>query len=111
MWRKGNPLALLEGMQIDTAPMENSMEILLKTGNTYNPVIPLLGICSEKTMIEKDTRTQHYLQSLGHGRNLDVHRRVNGYRSCSTYVQGTTTQSFESILVRWMNQSLLYRLK
>ena len=27
VWRKGNPLALLVGMQIDTATMENSMEI------------------------------------------------------------------------------------
>jgi len=27
VWRKWNPLALLVGMQIDTATMENSMEI------------------------------------------------------------------------------------
>ena len=27
VWRKGNPLALLVEMQIDTATMENSMEI------------------------------------------------------------------------------------
>jgi len=27
VWRKGNLLALLVGMQIDTATMENSMEI------------------------------------------------------------------------------------
>ena len=27
VWRKGNPLALLVGMQIDIATMENSMEI------------------------------------------------------------------------------------
>ena len=27
VWRKGNPLALLMGMQIGTATMENSMEI------------------------------------------------------------------------------------
>ena len=27
VWRKGNPLALLIGMQIDTATMENSMRI------------------------------------------------------------------------------------
>ena len=26
VWRKGNPLALLVGMYIDTATMENSME-------------------------------------------------------------------------------------
>ena len=27
LWRKGNPLTLLVGMQIDTATMENSVEI------------------------------------------------------------------------------------
>ena len=33
VWRKGSPLALLVGKQIDTATMENSMEIPLKTRN------------------------------------------------------------------------------
>ena len=33
MWRKGNPLTLLVGMQTSTASMENSVDIPLKTGN------------------------------------------------------------------------------
>ena len=33
VWRKGNSLALLVEMQIDTDTMENSMEIPLKTRN------------------------------------------------------------------------------
>ena len=33
MWRKGNPLALLVGMQIDITTMENNMDISLKTRN------------------------------------------------------------------------------
>jgi len=33
VWRKGNPAALLVGMQTDIASMENSMEIHLKTRN------------------------------------------------------------------------------
>ena len=33
VWRKGNPLALLVGMQTSTATMENSLEIPYKTGN------------------------------------------------------------------------------
>ena len=33
VWRKGNPLTLLEGMQTSTTTMENSVEIPLKTGN------------------------------------------------------------------------------
>ena len=30
VWRKGNPLVLLVGMEIDTATMEDSMEIPLQ---------------------------------------------------------------------------------
>ena len=33
MWRKGNPLILFVRMKINTATMENSLEISLKTGN------------------------------------------------------------------------------
>ena len=46
MWRKGNSWALLVGMQIGTATMENSMELpqKIKNGAAYDPLIPLLGI-------------------------------------------------------------------
>ena len=66
MWRKGSPLALLVGMYIDTATMEDSMEIPLKTRNkaTYDPAIPLLGIYPEETKIEKDTRTPVFIAAL-----------------------------------------------
>ena len=33
VWRKGNPLTLLVGMQTSTAAMENSVRFLKKTGN------------------------------------------------------------------------------
>ena len=33
VWRKGDPLTLLVGMQTSTATMENSVELPLKTGN------------------------------------------------------------------------------
>ena len=33
VWRKGSLLGLLIGMQVDTATMEKSVEIPLKTGN------------------------------------------------------------------------------
>ena len=36
MWRKGNPYALLMGMQIGAATMENSMEIPQKLKNRTN---------------------------------------------------------------------------
>ena len=46
MWRKGNPSALLVGMQTAAATVENSMEIPEKTKNglPFDPAIPLLGL-------------------------------------------------------------------
>ena len=52
VWRKGNPLALLVGMQIDIATMENRLEV---PELPYDLAIPLLGIYPEKTIIQKDT--------------------------------------------------------
>ena len=56
MWRKGNPLILLVGMQTSLATMENSVEILkkLEIELPYDPAIPLLGIHTEETRIERD---------------------------------------------------------
>ena len=50
MWRKGNPSALLLGMQIGAATMEDSMEGPQKLTMEwpYDPVIPLLGIYPKK---------------------------------------------------------------
>ena len=39
MWRKGNPLTLLVGMQTSTAAMENSVEISEKTGNRSSYIL------------------------------------------------------------------------
>jgi len=46
MWRKGNPLALLVGMQTGTATVENSMEVSqkLKVELPYDPAVPFPGI-------------------------------------------------------------------
>ena len=68
MRRKGNLLALLVVTQINTATMENNMEILLKLGIKlpYDPATSLLGIYPEKAINEKDMypqcSLQHYLQ-------------------------------------------------
>ena len=56
MWRKGNPFALLVGMQIGAATVESSMEIpqkKLKLDLPFDPAIPLLGIYPKepKTLI------------------------------------------------------------
>ena len=51
MWRNGNPLALLVGMQIGAATLENSVEVPQKIKNrpTYDPAIALLGIYPRDT--------------------------------------------------------------
>ena len=66
VWRKGNPLALLVGMSIDTATMEYSMEVSskLKIELPYGPAIPLLGTYPEKTIIQKDACTPMFIAVL-----------------------------------------------
>ena len=44
MWRKGNPRALLVGMQTGAATVESSMSFLKKLKIKIDPEIPLLGI-------------------------------------------------------------------
>ena len=53
MWRKGNPLALLVGMQTGAATVENSMDSPQKVKNrtTYDLAIALLGICPKDTNV------------------------------------------------------------
>ena len=67
VWRKGNPLALLVGMQTSTATMENSVEIpkkKLQIELPYDPAIPLLGIHTEETRSERDTCTPMFITAL-----------------------------------------------
>ena len=66
VWRKGNPLTLLVGMQTSTATMENSVGFLkkLEIDLRYDPAIPLLGIHTEETRIERDTCTPMFIATL-----------------------------------------------
>ena len=49
LWSKGNPSALLVGMQTGAATVENSMEFPQKTKMElpFDPAIPLLGLYSK----------------------------------------------------------------
>ena len=48
----------------------------------YDIAIPLLGIHTKETRIERDTCTPIFITALfiiaGHGSNLDVHQQMNG---------------------------------
>ena len=66
VWGKGNPLTLLVGMQTSTATMENMWRFLkkLEIELLYDPAIPLLGIHTEETRIERDTCTPMCIAAL-----------------------------------------------
>ena len=74
VWRKGNIPALLVGMQIGEATTKNDMEVprktvwrflqKLKLELLYDPASPLLGIFAEKTIIQKDTCTPVFTETL-----------------------------------------------
>ena len=44
----------------------------------YDPAIPLLGIHTKETRIERDTCTPVFIAEPEHGSNLDVHQQMNG---------------------------------
>ena len=64
MWRKGNPSALLVGMQTGTATVENSMEFPQKNKMElpFEPAIPLLGLSKNpETPIQKNLCTPMFI--------------------------------------------------
>ena len=66
VWRKGNPLTLLVGVQTSTATMETLWRFLkkLEIELPYDPAIPLLGIHTEDSRIERDTCTPMFIAAL-----------------------------------------------
>ena len=66
MWRKGNPLALLVECKLIQSLWGTVRRFLkkLKIELPYDPAIPLLGIYSEKTIIQKDTCTPMFTAAL-----------------------------------------------
>ena len=68
VWRKGNPLIVLEGMQTDKTTMKTVLRFLKKLGIKlpYDSAVPRLGIYPEETITEKDTYTLIFICSLQH---------------------------------------------
>ena len=65
MWRKGNPSALLVGMQTGAVTVENSMDFLqkLKLELPFDPAIPLLGLYPKnpETPMQKNLCTPMFI--------------------------------------------------
>ena len=110
-WRgcgeKGTLLHCWVGMQTSTATMENSVEIELP----YGPAIPLLGIHTEETRIERDSCTPMFIAAL-----FIIARTWKQPRCPSAdewirklwciytmeYYSAIKKNTFESVLMRWM---------
>ena len=81
MLRKGNPLALLVGMQTGAATLQNSMEFPQKVKNRmpYDPASALLGIYpkNKNTVIQRGTCTPMFIAAMStidkNGKSPDVH--------------------------------------
>ena len=112
--RKGNPLKLLLGMQTSTTTMENSVEKLFKKLGIelpYNPTIPLLGIHTEETRIERDMCCPMFIAALfTTARTWKQPRcpsagewiRKLWYKYTMEYYSAIKKNAFESIQMRWM---------
>jgi len=91
MWRKGNPLTLLVGMQTSTTTMENSVE-KLEIELPYDPAIPLLGIHTEDPSIifypfKRRARKRHLpmLRPYCKGGKLDAPSLVSSFLNSHTF--------------------------
>ena len=113
VWRKGNPLTLLVGMQTSTATMENSVEIpeKLELELPYDPAITLLGIHTEETRIERDTCTPMFIAALfiiartwkqPRCPSADEWIRKLWYIYTMEYYSAIKKNTLESVLMRWM---------
>ena len=113
VWRKGNPLTLLVGMQTSIATMESNVEIPLKTGIElpYDPAIPLLAIHTKETRIERDTCTPMFIAALltisrtqkqPRCPSADEWIRKLWYIYTMEYQSSFKKNTFESVLMRWM---------
>ena len=114
VWRKGKPLTLLVGMQTSTATMENSVAIpkKMEIELPYDPAIPLLGIHTEETRIERDTCTPMFVAALfiiartwkqPRCPSADEWiRKLWFYIYTMEYYSAIKKNTFESFLMRWM---------
>ena len=115
MWRKGNTLTLLVGMQTSTATMKNNVWRLLKKLDIelpYDPAIPLLGMHTKETRIERDTCTPVFIAALfiiaktwKQPRCPSTNEWIKKMRYTYTveyYLAIKRRKVFKSVLVRWM---------
>ena len=92
VWRKGNPLTLLVGMQTTTATMENSVEIPLKTGN--------------RTAIWPSNPTSRHTPRGNQNWKRHVHPNVNR----STVYNSQDMEATQMSISRWMDKKAVVHI-
>ena len=109
VWRKGNPLTLLVGMQASTATISTVWRFLKKL--PYDPAIPLLGIHTKETRSERDMCTPRFITALfittrtwkqPRCPSADEWTRKLWYIYTMEYYSAIKKNSFEPVLMRWM---------
>ena len=111
VWRKGNPLTLLVGMQTSTALWRTVWSFLkkLEIELPCDPAIPLLGIHTKETRTERETCTPVFIAAqFTIARTWKQHRcpsadewiRKLWYIYTMEYYSAIKN-AFESVLMRW----------
>ena len=112
VWRKGNPLTLLVGSKL-VQPLWRTVWRFLKKLQIelpYDPAIPLLGIHTEETRIERDTFTPVFITALfiiartwkqPRCPSADEWIRKLWYIYSMQYYSAIKKNTFESVLMRW----------
>ena len=111
VWRKGNPLTLLVGIKL-VQPLWRTVWRFLKKLETelpYDPEIPLLGIHTKETRIERDTCTPMVMAVLfiiartwkqPRCPSADEWIKKLWYISTMEYHSAIKKNAFESVLMR-----------
>ena len=113
VWRKGNPLTLLVGMQTSIATMENSVKIPWKTGNRTAlwPSNPTAGHTHQGNQNWKRQCTPMFIAALfiiartwkqPRGPSADEWVRKLWYIYTMEYYSVIKKNTFESVPRRWM---------
>ena len=111
VWRKGNPLTLLVGMQTSTVTWRIVWRFLkkLEIELAYDPAILLWGIHTEESRIERDTCNPMFISALFTiARKQPICPLANErirklwYLYTMECYSAIKKNTFESVPVRWM---------
>ena len=107
MWRKGNPLTLLVGMQTSTATMENSVEVPLKSGNR-TAIRPSNHTAGHTHRGNQNWKTHVYpnvhRSTVYNSQDMEADEWIRKlwYTYTMEYYSAIKNNMFESVLMSWV---------